>query len=422
MIYDLMAGHGVSMQRLIFANRFFFPDQSATSQILSDLAFHLAQTEREVHVITSRQRYDDPRADLTEEECIRGVQVHRIATTRFGRGALLGRAVDYLSFYASFQTALTRLARPGDIVVAKTDPPLLSIPAMIAARRRGAHLVNWLQDLYPEVAQQLGVPYAGPPLGYGLKLLRDSSLRRAAMNVAVGEAMAARVRAAGVDAAKIRVIPNWTDDEEIVPVETADNPLRTEWQLQDKFVVGYSGNLGRAHEFDTMIGAAEHLRHDSNVVFLFIGGGHSFDALTQQTKARGLDHLFRFLPYQARTHLKYALGVPDVHLLALRPALEGLVVPSKFYGIAAAGRPILAIAAKNGELAPLIERYRCGAVIEPGCLTALAGAITALYQNRPERIAMGLRARSMLDAEFTRRHAFERWQSALDAIGTTGQR
>jgi glycosyltransferase involved in cell wall biosynthesis len=404
------------MQRLIFLNRFFFPDHSATSQMLSDLAFHLARPGREVHVITSRQHFDDSRAVLPSNENIRGVQVHRVASTRFGRKQLLGRSADYLSFYASLHTALLDLAGPGDIIIAKTDPPLLSIMAMIVAKRKGAHLINWLQDLYPEVAINLRVPFLGGPLGYSLKLLRDKSLRFATMNVVVGEKMAAKVRASGVPATVVRFIPNWTNDEEIVPVASADNPLRAAWGFEDKFVVGYSGNLGRAHEFDTVLGAADRLQNNSRIVFLFIGGGHSFDELFRQVKERKLERIFRFMPYQDRTHLKYSLCVPDVHLLSLRPEVEGLIVPSKFYGIVAAGRPILAVTAKDGEFAPLIDGHHCGLVIEPGQTVALAEAISALSEDSVQCAIMGERARKMLEAEFTRHRAFERWRELLDHV------
>jgi colanic acid biosynthesis glycosyl transferase WcaI len=404
------------MRRLIFLNRFFFPDHSATSQILSDLAFHLAGAGRDVHVITSQQRYDNSHAVLPRQENILGVQVHRIASTRFGRKQLLGRGIDYLSFYVSLRTALLDLASRGDIVVAKTDPPLLSIVAMGAAKRKGAHLINWLQDLYPEVALSLRVPYLRGPLGYGLKLLRDKSLKFATMNVAVGEKMAAKVRASGVAETLVRVIPNWTDDKEITPVASADNPLRVAWGLEDKFVVGYSGNLGRAHEFDTLLDAANHLRGSSRIIFLFIGGGHAFDELVRRVKEHKLEKMFRFLPYQERSLLKNSLCVPDVHLLSLRPEVEGLIVPSKFYGIAAAGRPILAVIAKDGEFAPLIERHHCGLVVEPGQSVALAEAIFTLSEDSARCVMMGGRTRSMLEAEFTRSKAFERWREVLDRV------
>ena len=144
--------------RIFFLNRFFYPDHSATSQILGDLAFYLAERGHAVHVFTSRQRYDDPSAQLPAAESVDGVAIHRLSTTQFGRGALVGRGFDYFSFYAAMWRSVLAWTEPGDIVVAKTDPPLLGVPVMQAVGRRGLHLVNWLQDLYPEVASNLGVP------------------------------------------------------------------------------------------------------------------------------------------------------------------------------------------------------------------------------------------------------------------------
>ena len=185
------------MARVIFVNRYFFPDHSATSQILSDLTFHLAAIGHEVHVITSRQRYDDPRAALPENETIKGVQVHRVASTRFGRAALSGRALDYLSFYRSVRRSLREIAQAGDIVVAKTDPPLLSVALASVVRQRRAHLVNWLQDIYPETASILGVPLLRGSVASALATLRNRSLREADATVVVGELMARRIKELG---------------------------------------------------------------------------------------------------------------------------------------------------------------------------------------------------------------------------------
>src|SRR5260370_10666441 len=122
------------MKRILFLNRFFFPDHSAKSQLLSDLAFPLASVGRPVHVVTCRQLYDDPRAELPPEEIVAGVHVHRLATTRFGRSALPGRSADYLSFYRSLWRFAPGLAHPGDILVATTDPPLLALLGMWLSR------------------------------------------------------------------------------------------------------------------------------------------------------------------------------------------------------------------------------------------------------------------------------------------------
>src|SRR5579863_9044773 len=142
--------------KVVFVNRYFFPDQSASSQMLSDLSFGLAQRGFSIHVICSRQLYDNARAALPPLEAIDGVTVHRGWTTRFGRDRLVGRALDYISFYLSSAWILAKILKRGDTAVAKTDPPLISIVAMAAAKAKGAHLVNWLQDIFPEVASRLG--------------------------------------------------------------------------------------------------------------------------------------------------------------------------------------------------------------------------------------------------------------------------
>lgn len=308
------------------------------------------------------------------------------------------------------------LADQTDILIPMTDPPLLSILAWRISRRRRSGVINWLQDIYPEVATELGVPLIKGPLGKLLALARNASLRDAAANVVVGPLMAQKVLKLGISSDRINVIPNWCDDEAIVPVANEENPLRAEWHLQGKFVVGYSGNLGRAHEFETVFAAAEQLRNNPDIVFLLIGGGHGSAELARQVQEAGLEDKFQFLPYQSNENLRYSLSVPDVHWISLRPQLEGLIVPSKVYGIAAAGRPIIAVTAKDGEIARLVKAHECGVIVEPGNADEMAKAIVHLATKDDARIRMGLRARAMLDAEFTRRHAFRRWRKIVNRL------
>src|SRR5262249_45413715 len=296
------------MKRLFFLNRYFFPDHSATSQILSQLAFHFAASGHDVHVITSRQLYDDAVARLPIEETARGVKIHRLVSTRLGRSGLLGRSADYLSFYMSAWRFLIATADQDDILVTMTDPPLLSILGMHVARRRRLRVINWLQDIYPEIASELGVPLVKGPVSALLRRARDASLRTAHANIGVGTLMAEKLRQLGVLSERVEVIHNWCDDESIVPIGSVTNPLRTRWHLEDKFVVGYSGNLGRAHEFETILGASEHFRNDPNIIFLFIGGGHRSGELVRRIEAQNLSHKFRFLPYQRDEDLKYSLS------------------------------------------------------------------------------------------------------------------
>ena len=143
--------------RVVFVNRFFFPDHSATSQLLSDLAFYLAEAGFDVHVVSGRHAYDDPGVHLAATEACNGVQVHRVWTTAYGRRARWGRTIDYLTFHVAASLRLLLLLRRPDVVVAMTDPPLLSLTVSVVARVKNAILLQWVQDLFPEVAAATGM-------------------------------------------------------------------------------------------------------------------------------------------------------------------------------------------------------------------------------------------------------------------------
>lgn len=399
-------------RKVIFVNRFFYPDHSATSQILSDLAFHLAEDGWHVNVVTSRQQYDNPTTLLTKRETVHGVSVYRIDTTRFGRPTLLGRALDYLSFYLAAARKLLELCDRHDIIVAKTDPPLISIVCMIVVRLRGGILVNWLQDVFPEVAIELGVGVRRGLLSKLLTKMRNVSLRSASRNVVIGEIMRERLASDCGLTDNVTVIANWADDDSIHPIDRQDNQLRAQWGLSDKFVVGYSGNLGRAHDVSTIVAAAARLAEYPDIVFMIIGGGKQFQELEAKARASNLTNV-AFQPYQPREKLSLSLGVSDLHLVVLQPGLEGLIVPSKFYGVAAAGRPVAFIGSRSGEIATLVERMQCGASFEIGDGEGLADYIFALSEDIDGASLLGRNARAGLEQWCSKGRALGAWSSLL---------
>jgi glycosyltransferase involved in cell wall biosynthesis len=399
--------------KYVFVNRFFYPDHSATSQILSDLAFSLADAGHDVHVVCSRQLYDSPAAELPTVELINGVRVHRAWSTRFGRGRLIGRALDYLSFYVGACLCLLAVADARSVVVVKTDPPMVSVPAALVCWLRGATMINWLQDLFPEVAAALGMKLLSGRLGYFLQGLRDTSLRRARFNVVLGRRMAARLEARGISAASLQTIANWSDNESIEPIAHDQNPLVDQWGLTDRFVVMYSGNMGRAHEFGTVLDAAELLQESHpRVVFLFVGGGAQHTTIVGLVEARNLNNV-EFRTYQPRAMLASSLSVGHIHLISQEPATEGLIVPSKFYGILAAGRPTLFVGDCTGEVAEVIQREHIGVSVRIGDAKGMVGAI-ARYAEAPEQLAHeGRAARLLLLRRYAKMRALRTWHELL---------
>jgi glycosyltransferase involved in cell wall biosynthesis len=402
--------------KLIFINRFYYPDHSATSQLLTDLATDLAANGREVHVIASRQLYQSPGANLPANDIVGGVQIHRVWSTSFGRDFLPGRLVDYLTFYATVGVRLLSLLRKGDVVIAKTDPPLISVLAAACAEVTGARLVNWMQDVFPEIAQRLNVTLPRP-VATSLIFLRNWSLRRAHLTVALGERMRDQLeRAAGLDDGRLTVIHNWADAELISPIEFGGSPLRRDWGIENRFVVAYSGNMGRAHEFETIVSAIRELREETDVVFLFIGGGSRANWLRAQIERRQLTKQVIFVPYVERSRLSESLGAADVHLVSLNPELEGLIVPSKFYAIAAAGRPTLFVGDPDGEIGRIVARYECGYSIPVGEASTLTRRIRSLKASPDHCRRLGQAARTALLAKFDRKGAFELWQAAIRRV------
>jgi len=353
--------------------------------MLSDLSFHLAERGWRVEVVTSRQRYDDASAPLAASELVHGVEVRRVWSTRFGRGFLPGRAIDYATFYLAAFFALLRRAKRGSTIVALTDPPLISVVAALAATLRRATLINWTQDLFPEVAEALGMRALRV-----LRRARDWSLRRAKVNVALGDAMAARLPNAVV-------IHNWAD----AALHPVDVP-------HSRFVVGYSGNLGRAHDARTMLAAIRILRDDDDIEFVVTGGGAQLDAI----RAEGLPNV-RFAGYAPRERLSESLSSADAHLVTLLPALEGLIVPSKFYGVLAVARPVLFVGAPEGELARIIQSHECGFIIEPGDGEGLARRIRELAGDRDRARAIGSRGLRLYEEKFAPPIALSSWERIL---------
>jgi glycosyltransferase involved in cell wall biosynthesis len=271
-----------------------------------------------------------------------------------------------------------------------------------------------------------------------MRWLRNRSLNSAALNIALGERMEARLRLLGVPADRIRVIPNWADGTLLHPVEHCANALRRDWDLSGKFVVGYSGNFGRAHDYATLLDAITRLerRRDPalaslatgegtppapgadapEIVWLFIGGGALIAALRNDVAARGLTSV-RFKPYQPRDRLSESLSAADVHLVSLRPEIEGLIVPSKFYGIAAAGRPTIFIGDSDGEIARLLARHGCGVTVSEGDSAELARVVVDLAVNPARRDEMGAKARRAFVSEFDKAIAVGRWRALLEDLG-----
>lgn len=365
-----------SLVRIIFLNRFYWPNESATAQLLHDLARHLAAQGHDVTVVTS----DSTDSSRPSQETVAGVRIRRVSrhSQRIGV-ATKGR--EFAFFLLGAARALFALARRDTVVVAMTDPPLLGVMANFITGLRGARLVNWTQDIYPEIAIRLSSRRA-PALAASLLLpLRNLAWRQSEHCVAISEGMAGHLHEEGVATGDTSVIANWAPQGLSPQPASAGDALRKEWGLGGQFIVAYSGNLGRVHDLDSILALAEELRPEPRITLLLIGGGPGRAGLEAAASSRGLANV-QFRPAQPRSRLAESLAVADAHLVTLRPECADLVFPSKFYGIVQIGRPIVFIGPRDCELARIVERHGLGLAASPSDLRALAIGLRAWAADR----------------------------------------
>ncbi len=261
----------------------------ASAQYLTQLACALAERGHEVTVVTSRRAYDEPQRQFSARETWRGIKIHRVASTAFGKRAKWRRAADFASFIFTCCARLAVLPK-ADVVVALTSPPLISFLGAWLARWHDSRFVYWVMDFNPDEAVAAGWLRLGSLAARMLERMSRFSLRRAHRIVALDRFMRDRIVAKGISPEKVVVIPPWSQDDQVGFDAAGRERFRRQHGLEDKFVVMYSGNHSPIHPLDTLLGAARQLASERDVVFCFIGGGsefHQVQALAGQGRGSG---------------------------------------------------------------------------------------------------------------------------------------
>ena len=401
-----------------FLNRSYYPDQTATGQLLTDLAEDLVREHGcRVSVVVGPPLNPLPgqrveQRGVVSRETRNGVEIHRARGTRFDKRRFAGRATNYVTYFLSATWAALRLDRP-DVIVALTDPPIIGLTAWLAGKRFRAPFVMAFNDLFPEVAALLP-DFRSSTVDNALQRVNEFLVRRAAMNIALGETMKRRlIENKGAPADRTTVIPSWTDTSAIVP-GPKDNPFSRAHGLAGRFVVMHSGNLGLSQELESIVDAAALLQDLTDLVVVFQGEGVLRADLEARARSLGLANV-RFLPFASRADLGASFASADLFIVSLQRGLAGFIVPSKLYGILAAGRPYVAAVEADSEVDVVTRRHDCGVMAEPGDARSVAAAIRGLYADR-ERIArLGANARAA-SALFDRRLQVRRYLDVFHAV------
>jgi glycosyltransferase involved in cell wall biosynthesis len=380
--------------------------------MLTDLAEDAAMSGWHATVMTSDSLRNRTSPRLPRQEVRNGVTIVRIRTPRFERFGLLGRAADSIAFVLGVVRRLL-LGRRHDVVVALTDPPLIVALTVMISRARRMRTIYWIHDLFPQIAGALGVLKINGITYRILNGIARAATARCDLVIALGEYMSRRAIEAGASAGRITVVPNWADTTSIRPLAQSESRLTNSLRVKGKFVVLYSGNVGRAHTFGSTIEAARRLIDQPDIVFLFIGRGPRLSELTFAA-AQGVKNL-RFAEPVARDQLVEALATGSVSLVTEDPRVAGLVVPSKTYGILASGRPIVFIGSRESDVASLVRRHNCGAVLADNDIDGLVAVLRAWYNNPDEVAVLGRNARAAA-SHYSRGICTLRWLQAAESL------
>jgi glycosyltransferase involved in cell wall biosynthesis len=342
--------------RITLVNQAFHPDVVSTSQYLTELALELTVQGHEVTVIASRRAYDAPKTTFPPSETWRGIRIHRLFATGFGKGSKWRRALDFGSFMISAIVKLFLLPRQ-DVLVAMTSPPLIAFIAACASVVRGWRFCYWIMDLNPDEALAAGWLRPGSSAAIWLDRFSRFSLRRANTVIVLDRFMRERILAKGIESAKIAVIPPWSHDHEVHFDEEGRNRFRKKHNLENRFVVMYSGNHSPCHPLDTILAATVELAGESDVAFCFVGGGSQF-ARVQAFAREHPSSKILCLPYQPLSDLAASLSAADLHLIVMGNPFVGLVHPSKIYNAMRVGSALFYIGPQPSHVSDIFAEIK----------------------------------------------------------------
>jgi glycosyltransferase involved in cell wall biosynthesis len=386
--------------RLSIFTQFYPPDYAATGQLIEELATQLKDQGLHVHVFTGQPGYAFQKKSAPSIEQKGRLLIRRSRAARLWPKRIRGKAINGVLFCLRSGFHLLKSCWRGDVLLLTTAPPFLPLLGYLAHLTFKLPYVCLLYDLYPDVAVELQVVSPHHWLVRCWNLINQEIWKNAKGIIVLSPSMEKRILAKCPEVAdKIAVIHSWANPDWIVPLPKQDNWFAHKHNLVEKFTVLYSGNMGRCHDMDTILEAATLLQNEP-IQFVFIGDGAKRQACMEQVETLGLNNCL-FLPYQDKQYLPYSLTACDLSLVSISPGMEGLVAPSKFYGILAAGRPVAVVCEQHSYLRQLVKEADCGEAFQNGDGVGLADYIRRLADDTESAHQMGKAGRHYLKSNFT---------------------
>jgi glycosyltransferase involved in cell wall biosynthesis len=402
----------LKLAKILFVEQFYYPDDWGGAELPQDLTQYLQSRGHLVTVLCGSDQYVPVSGDPGPDPAGQGVSILRVPKFP-GIDVRKFKAARQVFFYVHAIRHLL-LRKPPDLFVAQTNPPLIVVLIAFAARLWRRPLLIITQDLYPEILVAHGTIARLSLVTRALTSVFAWAYRRARKVVSIGSSMTLRLREKGVSADRIVAISNWSTGARRA-LRREENLLRTEWRLESRCVVLYSGNVGIGHEFDTLLdGLLLAVGNHTELTLLVIGQGARLGELRAGVARRNLQSNVMFKDFVSADRLPESIGLAAIAVVTLRQGFEGLIVPSKLLGYMSRAVPVLYIG-PDADTSELIEVAQCGKSCRSGDAKAVAAVLAEAASNPEAFMAMGERGRSYYDRHLTREIGLARFHDVVES-------
>lgn len=411
------------MKKIVFVINYFYPDFASTGQLMTELCVDL-QNEFDITVIAAQPGYagegSSTKNKLFERDYLENIKIVRVRLPKVDKNSKVSRIKYIFSYFILSLIALFK-ENGVDAIYTISQPPVLGglIGSIGKFFKRSKHIYN-IQDFNPE--QAAAVAYTKKQFIF--KLAKKIDMINCSYSdcvILVGNDMSETLKKRFLNKKVPHhvVINNWTNEKEIIPLSKENKKVKKFMEdngFKDKFIIMYSGNLGLFYDLENIIKITESFKDYNDLAFVFIGEGAMKKNMQSFVEEKNISNV-HFLPYQPKEFIKYSLNAADIHLVVNQKGIKGVSVPSKIYGVMAAGKPILGVLEQGSEAQLLIQRSNCGVVVEPQNYKGIIESINQLYNmNKQSLGSLGLNGRNYLDEYLKREISIQKYHRVLQSI------
>ena len=410
-------------KKLLIYAHYFYPDVASTGQILTELSEGMSDTF-DITVIcvvpsysgTVDEKYKTQR--IYKEE-YKGIKVIRVRVPEFQKSNKISRIKNLVAYFFNSLIATMKIEKQ-DYIFTISQPPILGgVLGVLGKWIKGGKLIYNIQDFNPE--QTIAVGYTKNKILLNTVMAIDKfSCKKADEVIVVGRDMqeTLRNRFNNKKVPKNTFINNWTNEKEIQPLDQNHPKIvafKEKYNLQDKFIIMYSGNIGLYYDLENIIKVIGKFKNREDVVFAFVGDGTVKGKIESYVNENKLENV-TFIPYQDKTDLIYSLNAADIHWVVNAKGIKGVSVPSKLYGVMASGKPVLGVLDEGSEARLIVEECNCGVCIEPENYSEIYNKINYILENKTIIKSLGANGRTYLEKNLTKDVSINKYKNTILSI------